>query len=53
MREGIVREFGVAHVHTAVFKWMTNKDLLVWHMELCSMLWQAGMQAEFGENGYM
>ena len=53
MREGIVREFGL-HMYTLLYlKWMTNKDLLVWHMELCSMLWQAGCKGSLGENGYM
>ena len=34
-------------------KWITNKDLLVWYMELCSVLRQARGKGSLGENGYM
>ena len=36
--EEIVREFGIDMYTLLYFKWITKKDLLEWHMKLCSML---------------
>jgi len=44
----IVREFEIDMYTLLYLKWITNKVLLVQHMELCSMLLVAWMTGEFG-----
>ena len=41
------------HVHTAVFKWITNKDLLYSTGILLNVMWWPGWEGSLGENGCM
>ena len=43
-----------SHVHTAMFKMDTKKDLLYTaHETLPNVMWQPGWEGGLGENGYM
>ena len=54
-KDGGKDSYGVwdGHVHTAVFKWITNKDLLYTQGTLLSVMWQPGGERGLGESGYM
>ena len=49
--EGIAREFGKVKYTLLYSKWITNKDLFVEHVELCSVLYASldrkGFQGEW------
>ena len=40
-------------VHTAVFRWITNTDLLGAQGTLLSVMWRPGWGASLGKNGYL
>ena len=44
---------GDGHVHTAVFKWVTNKCPLYSTWNSLKIMWQPGWEGGSGENGCM